>query len=109
MIRPLVRRNFDTYQISRCLTLRCIMLIALARSYEAKAAQLGKGLCIPVDHLRLFFVPQQFSLRVPDLQAVLVDYVMICAQGFGGFERRLEGLKALHCVATVCRDAKRSM
>jgi hypothetical protein len=35
-------------------------------------------------------IAQQFSLRVPDLQAVPVDNVMIWAQGFGSLERRFE-------------------
>jgi hypothetical protein len=45
-------------------------------------------------------------LRVPDLEAVPLDYLMIWAQGFGGFESRFEGLKRLHGMA-VSRDAKR--
>jgi hypothetical protein len=57
----------------------------------------------------LFLIAQQFSLRVPDLQAVLVDYIMIWAQGFGGFDRRFERLKRLHGMAAVSRDAKRSV
>jgi hypothetical protein len=57
----------------------------------------------------LFLITQQFSLRVPDLQAVSVDYVMIWTQGFGGFERQFQGLKRLHGMAAVGRDAKRSM
>jgi hypothetical protein len=57
----------------------------------------------------LFLIPQQFSLRVPDLQAVPVDYVMIRTQGFGGFERRFEGLKDPHGMTTMSRDAKRSV
>ena len=57
----------------------------------------------------LFLIPQQFSLRVPDLQAVPVDYVMIRTQGLGGLERQFEGLKRLHGMATVGRDAKRSV
>jgi hypothetical protein len=40
---------------------------------------------------------------------MLVDYEMICAQGFGGFERRFEGLKRLHDVAVVSRDVKWSV
>jgi hypothetical protein len=35
----------------------------------------------------LFLISQQFSLRVPDLQAMAVSYVMIWPQRFGGFER----------------------
>jgi hypothetical protein len=57
----------------------------------------------------LFLITQQFSLRVPDLQAVPVDYVMIWTQGFSGFERQFEGLERLHGMATVGRDAKRSV
>jgi hypothetical protein len=57
----------------------------------------------------LFLITQQFSLRVPDLQAVPVDYVMIWTQGFGGFDRQFEGLKRLHGMAAVSRDAKRSV
>jgi hypothetical protein len=37
-----------------------------------------------------FLVTQQFSLLVPDLQAVPVNYVVIWAQRFGGFEREFE-------------------
>jgi hypothetical protein len=59
--------------------------------------------------LWLFLITQQFSLRVPDLQTVPVDYVMNWTQGFGGFERRFEGLKHLHGMAAVSRDAKRSV
>jgi hypothetical protein len=59
--------------------------------------------------LRLFLITQQFSLRVPDLQAVPVDYVMIWPQRFGGFDRQFEGLKRLHGMAEVSRDAKRSV
>jgi hypothetical protein len=57
----------------------------------------------------LFLITQQFSLRVPDLQAVPVDYVMIWTQGLGGFDRQFEGLKCLDGMATVSRDAKRSV
>jgi len=57
----------------------------------------------------LFFITQQFSLRIPDLQAMRVDYVMIWTQGFGGFERQFEGLKRLHGMAAVSRDVKRSV
>jgi hypothetical protein len=39
----------------------------------------------------LFLITQQFSSRVPDLQAVPVDDVIIWAQGFGGLKRRFEG------------------
>jgi hypothetical protein len=38
--------------------------------------------------LWLFLITHQFSLRVPNLQAVPVDYVMIWTQGFRGFERQ---------------------
>ena len=38
----------------------------------------------------LFLITQQFSLLVPDLQAVPVDYVMISTQRFGGFERHAD-------------------
>jgi hypothetical protein len=57
----------------------------------------------------LFFVTQQPPLPIPNLQAVLVDYVMIWARGFGGFERRFEGLKRLHDMAVVSRDVKWSV
>ena len=57
----------------------------------------------------LFLITQQISSLVPNLQAVLVDYVMIWSQGFGGFERRFEGLKRLDGMAAVSRDAKRSV
>jgi hypothetical protein len=57
----------------------------------------------------LFLVTQQFSLRIPDLQAVPVDYVVIWTQRFGGFERQFEGLKCLHGMAVVSRDAKWSV
>jgi len=36
-----------------------------------------------------------------------VNYVMIWTQGFGGFERQFEGMKRLHGMASVSRDAKR--
>jgi len=54
----------------------------------------------------LFLITQQFSLRIPDLQAVPVDYVVIWTQRFGGFERQFERLKCLHGMAAVSRDAK---
>jgi hypothetical protein len=57
----------------------------------------------------LFLITQQFSLRVPDLQAVSVDYVMIWTQGLGGLKRQFEGLKRLHGMATVSCYAKRSV
>jgi hypothetical protein len=57
----------------------------------------------------LFLITQQFSLRVPDLQAVPVDYVMIWTQGLGGLKRQFEGLKRLHGMAAVSCDAKRSV
>ena len=57
----------------------------------------------------LFLITQQFPLRVPDLQAMPVDYVMIWTQGLGGFERRFQGLKRLHGMTAVSRDAKRSV
>jgi len=44
----------------------------------------------------LFLVTQQFSLWVPDLQAMPIDYVMIRPQRFGGFDRQFERLKRLH-------------
>jgi hypothetical protein len=44
-----------------------------------------------------------------DLQAVPVNYVMIWTQGLGGFERQFQGLKRLHDMAAVSRDAKRSV
>ena len=57
----------------------------------------------------LFLITQHFSLWVPNLQAVPVDYVMIWTQGFGSFERQFEGLKRLHGMAAVSCDAKRSV
>jgi hypothetical protein len=57
----------------------------------------------------LFRITQQISSLVPNLQAVLVDYVMIWSQGFGGFERRFEGLKRLQSMAAVSRHTKRSV
>jgi hypothetical protein len=57
----------------------------------------------------LFLITQQFPLRVPDLQAMSVDYVMIWPQGFGCFDRQFEGFKRLNGMAAVSRDAKRSM
>ena len=57
----------------------------------------------------LLLITQQFSLRVPDLQAMAVDYVMIWTQCFGGFDRRFERLKRLHGMAVVSRDAERSV
>ena len=57
----------------------------------------------------LFLISQQFSLRVPDLQAVAVSYVMVWTQRFGGFERQFERLKRLHGMAAVSRHAKRSV
>jgi hypothetical protein len=46
---------------------------------------------------------------IPNLQAVLVDYIMICAQGFSSVKRRFEGLKRLHDMAVVSRDVKWSV
>jgi hypothetical protein len=57
----------------------------------------------------LFLITQQFSLRIPDLQAVPVDYVVIRTQRFGGFKRQFERLKCLHGMASVSRDAKWSV
>jgi hypothetical protein len=57
----------------------------------------------------LFLITQQFSFRVPDLQAVPIDYVMVWTQGFGSFDRQFERLKRLHGMAAVSRDAKRSV
>jgi hypothetical protein len=57
----------------------------------------------------LFFITQQFSLLVPDQQAVPVDYVMTWTRRFGGFERQFERLKRLHGMAAVSRDAKRGV
>jgi len=34
---------------------------------------------------------------------------MIWTQGFGGFERQFKGLKRLHGMAAVIRDAKRTV
>jgi hypothetical protein len=59
--------------------------------------------------LWLFLITQQFSSRVPDLQAVPVDYVMVWTQGLGGFDGRFEGLKRLHGMAAVGRDVKRGV
>ena len=53
-------------------------------------------------------ITHQISLRVPNLQAVPVDYVMIRTQGFRGFERQFERLKRLHGMPVVSRDASRS-
>jgi hypothetical protein len=57
----------------------------------------------------LFLIMQQFSLRVPDLQAVPVDDVMIRTQGFGGLERRFEGWKRLYGMAAAGRNVKWSV
>jgi hypothetical protein len=57
----------------------------------------------------LFLITQQFSLWVPNLQAMPVDYIMIWPQRFGGFDRQFEGLKRLHGMAVVSRHAKRSV
>jgi hypothetical protein len=65
-----------------------------------------------VSHYRqvwLFLVSQQFSLRIPDLQAVPIDYVMIWTQEVGGFDRQFEGFKRTHDMAAVSRDVKRSV
>jgi hypothetical protein len=40
---------------------------------------------------------------------MLVDYVMIWTQRLGGFKRQFEGLKRLHGMAAVSRNAKRSV
>jgi hypothetical protein len=45
-------------------------------------------------------------LRIPDLQALPVDYVMIRTQRFSRFNRRFEGLECLHGVAVVGRHVK---
>jgi hypothetical protein len=57
----------------------------------------------------LFLVTQQFSLRVPNLQAVSVDYVMIWPQRFGGLDCQFERLKRLHGMAVMGRDMKRGV
>jgi hypothetical protein len=57
----------------------------------------------------LFLITQQFPFRIPDLQAVPVDYVMIWTQRFGGFDRQFEGLKRLHGMPAMSRHAKRSV
>ena len=57
----------------------------------------------------LLLFSQHFSLWVPNLQAVPVDYVVISTQRFGGFERQFERLKCLHGMASVSRDAKWSV
>ena len=57
----------------------------------------------------LFLITQQFSLLVPDLQAVPIGHVVIWTQCFGGFERQFERLKCLHCMAAVSSDAKWSV
>ena len=62
-----------------------------------------------MQQIALFLITQQFSLRVPDLQAVPVDYVVIWTQRFGGFECQFERLKCLYSMAAVSRDAKRSV
>jgi hypothetical protein len=59
-----------------------------------------------LQQILLFLITQQSSLWVPDLQAVSVDYVMVWTQGFGGFDRRFEGLKRSHGMAAVSRDRK---
>jgi hypothetical protein len=56
--------------------------------------------------LQQFLISEQFSLRIPDLQTVPVDYVMIGTQRFSGFNRRFEGLECLHGVAVVSRHVK---
>jgi hypothetical protein len=48
-------------------------------------------------------------LRIPDLQSVPVDYVVIWTQRFSGFNRRFEGLECLHGVAVVGGDVERGM
>jgi hypothetical protein len=63
----------------------------------------------PLPSLMLFLVTQQFSLLIPDLQAVPINYIVIWTQRFGGFERQFERLKRLHGMATARRDAKRSV
>jgi hypothetical protein len=57
----------------------------------------------------LFLITQQFSLRVPYLHAVPVDYVMIWPQGFGGLDCQFERLKRLHGMAVMGRDMKRGV
>jgi hypothetical protein len=44
----------------------------------------------PPPRVLLFLTTQQFSLRVPDLQAMAVDHVVIWPQRFGGFDRQFE-------------------
>ena len=76
------------------------------------SSQAGSSFQDATSHYRriwLFLITQQFSLRVPDLQAVPVDYGMIWTQGLSGFQRQFEGLKRLHGMAAVSRDAKRSV
>jgi hypothetical protein len=57
----------------------------------------------------LFLTTQQLSLWIPNLQAVPVNYVMICPQRFGGFDRQFERLKRLQSMAAVSRYVKRSV
>jgi hypothetical protein len=60
-----------------------------------------------VDRAMLLLIAQQFSLRIPDLKAAAVDYVMIGTQRLGCFERQFERLKRLHGMAVMGGDAKR--
>ena len=57
----------------------------------------------------LFLITQQFSLRVPDLQSVPVDDVMIWTQGLGGLNRGFKGLERLYGMAVVSCNVKRSV
>jgi hypothetical protein len=58
---------------------------------------------------RLFLTTQQFSLRIPYLLAVPVDYIMILSQRFGGFYRQFERLKRLQSMTAMSRHVKWSM
>jgi hypothetical protein len=63
----------------------------------------------PGSSSNLFLIAQQLSFGIPNLQAVPVDNVVIWTQGFGGLERRFEGLERLHDMAVVSRNVKRSV
>jgi hypothetical protein len=63
----------------------------------------------PLSSVLLFLIAQQFSLWIPDLQAVPVNHVIIWTQRFGRFDRQFEGLKRLHGMTTVSRHVKRSV
>ena len=52
-------------------------------SHQVRAQDMQ--LLIDAVRCKLFLIAQQFSLWVPDLHAVPVDYAMIWTQGFGGY------------------------